>query len=135
MQKKYNNDFPFSQGYGWIPAGRPKLGRSFTDLEKYIKSDHWKPFYNIASDATHSGAKGFNRIGLWDEIQSQVLLTGPTDYGFEDPLQNTIIRLGVINACLLTIDSNFENILEASVLHLIYLKIRKLIGNSIKKNT
>lgn len=131
---QYGKDYKFKGGFEWIPANCLKRGkyrdRTFRALEAHVGMEHWHPYYNLSSDTIHSGAKGFYRVGLWDEAQYDVLLTGRTDHGFEDPIQNTVIMLGIINSKLLYVNTDFESILMLNALHKILNKIKELIMQS-----
>lgn len=126
LTQKYAPDYNYSGGYGWIPQGILK-NRTFESLQEYVGRDNWKPFYNMASDATHAGSKGFFRIGLWDEVQDKLLLTGRTDHGLEDPIQNTIISLGLINSCLLTLKTDYESLIALNTMHLFTEEIKDTV--------
>jgi hypothetical protein len=64
----------------------------------------------------HGGSKGFFRIGLIDRLQNKILLVGPTDYGFADPLQNTAISILHVSCSLLVEEPDFDSILQMQIL-------------------
>lgn len=67
--------------------------------------DHYRHFYKMASDNVHAGSKGtlYHRGIAGDATASeQILPTGPTDYGLEDPGQTTAINLHQLTVSLLT---------------------------------
>ena len=110
---KYNDGF---QGdYGWIPKYLLK-DRNFKALEKLVKLDKLRPFYNFSSNSIHGGAKGFYRLGLMDYSQDKILLAGASNYGLADPLQNTAISLSHVNVCLLNLKPDFETIMLMQVM-------------------
>ena len=112
--KKYDDRF---QGdYGWIPSSLLK-DRHFRPLEKLVKLDKLRPFYNFSSNSVHGGARGFYRLGLMDDSQDKILLAGPSNYGLADPLQNTAISLLHINICLLNLEPDFETIMHLQVMN------------------
>lgn len=131
LLKRYGKEYQFKNGFEWIPPKHLKKGkygdRNFRALEYHVKMGHWHPYFNLASDTVHSGAKGFYRIGLWDQAQGKVLLTGRTDYGFEDPIQNTVIMLGIINSQLLSVFTDFKSVMMLNVLIKLQQKIKMLI--------
>jgi len=108
-------DDKFQKNYGWIPSAILK-DRNFRALEKAVKLDKLRPFYNLACDAHHGGSKGFYRLGLMDDFQKEMFLIGPSNYGLADPLQNTAISLLHITSCLLTLEPDFESIIEKYVM-------------------
>ena len=55
-------------------------------------------------------------MGLTDEYQEKVLLSGPTNYGFADPLQNSSISLLLINSCIMNLIPSFESIVYIKIL-------------------
>lgn len=105
----------FQDDYGWIPISILS-NRNFRALEEYVKLNKLRPFYNLACDAVHGGAKGFYRLGLMEEYQNTVLLVGPSSYGLADPMQNTAISLSHITVCLLNLKSDFENMITMQVI-------------------
>lgn len=112
---KYNDNFAVD--YGWIPSSiLPK--RSFREIEMYVKLNKLHPFYALSSDVIHSSSNGFFSMGLMPEKQPDVLVIGSRDYGLADLLQNAAISLGQINACLLALSPDFENILSMSIINL-----------------
>jgi len=112
--KKY--DDRYQDDYGWIPSSLLK-DRNFKALEKHVKLDKLRPFYNFSSNSVHGGAKGFHRLGLMDYSQDKILLAGASNYGLADPLQNTAISLLHVNVCLLNLESDFETIMHMQVMN------------------
>ncbi len=110
---KYNDNFAVD--YGWIPTSI-LLKRSFREIEAYAKLNKLHPFYALSSDAVHSSS--LFSVGLISGIQPDVLVIGSRDYGLADLLQNAAISLGQINACLLALSPDFENILAMSIINL-----------------
>jgi hypothetical protein len=114
----------FQDEYGWIPSTM-LANRNFRSLEQYVKLNRFRPFYNLSCDAVHSGPKGFYRLGLTDELQNKLLLTGPSIYGLADPIQNTAISIGQISACLLALTKDSENIIAMNVINMFCKEIGK----------
>ena len=113
----YGDDFGrTSRDYNWIPRSILNK-RDFTELEKHVKVSHLHPFYNLSCDSVHGGSKGFYRLSLMDKSQNKILLAGPSIYGLADPLQNTAISILHINVSLLTIEPDFESILQLQVMN------------------
>jgi hypothetical protein len=103
---KYGDNF--GDDYGWIPSSILNP-RNFRTLEKYVKLDKFRHFYNLSCDATHGGAKGFQRFGLMDIYRNKVLLVGASNYGLADPILNTASALYGISICLLNLEPDFES--------------------------
>ncbi len=117
LDQRYGDDFGKTSGdYNWIPRSILN-NRNFTELEKHVKVSHLHPFYNLSCDSIHGGSKGFYRLGLMDKSQNKILLVGPSNYGLADPLQNTAISILHVNVSLLTIDPDFESILQLQVMN------------------
>lgn len=112
--KKYNDRY--QDDYGWIPSFLLK-NRNFKALEKLVKLDKLRPFYNFSSNSVHGGSKGFYRLGLLDYSQDKILLAGASNYGLADPLQNTTISLLHVNICLLNLEPDFETIMLIQVMN------------------
>ena len=73
-----------------------------------------RSFYKMANNSVHSGAKGFIfTLGQYDS--NEVMLAGPSNYGFADPGQNAVFSLFQTTLTL----SEFETYLEESL----YIKI------------
>jgi hypothetical protein len=115
LLKKYGNDFEYRSGFEWIPR-TILANRTFKSLEEHVKLEKFYPFYSWSSDSMHGGAKGLHRIGLIDDYQEQVLAVGATDYGFADPIQNTVISITHVTSNLLLLKPNFEDLLIMQVL-------------------
>jgi D-ribose pyranose/furanose isomerase RbsD len=118
--KKYSDKF--KEEYGWIPSSII-LKRDFRNLEKHIKFDKLQPFYNLACDSTHGGAKGFYRLGLMNGFQDKMLLVGPSNYGLSIPMQTTAISLSLISICLLNLEPDFESIISMQIMNMYVEKI------------
>ena len=80
----------FSGGYGWAAdAVRAKIpghkgGINFNHLEQAADQGHMRSFYRFASHSIHPTSKGLHyEIGLIR--QSEVLLSGPSNYGLAEP--------------------------------------------------
>lgn len=88
----------FRSDYGWAAqttTDEPKFDR----LEASITSDHWRPYYRLASHNVHAGSKGILfKLGL--APGTDLLLTGPSNVGLADPGQNTVLTLNQISAAL-----------------------------------
>ena len=112
--QKYNDSF--QKDYGWIPSSILSK-RDFRALEKHVKLDKLRPFYNLACDSVHGDAKGFYRLGLIDDYQDKILLVGASDYGLADPMQNTAISLLHITICLLSLNADFKSIIQMQVMN------------------
>ncbi|MDO6389323.1 DUF5677 domain-containing protein [Pontibacter sp. BT731] len=115
MIHKYGKDF--KEDYGWaahIIKGKP----NFSEIEKKVNLNHLRPYYKLANNMVHSGAKSIKfKLGLIDkELMDQVLLTGPTNYGLALPGQNTVISLHQTTVNLLTHAPTFDRLVSLKVM-------------------
>jgi hypothetical protein len=113
VKNLYGKDF--NDDYGWIPKSILK-NRNFRSLENHVKLDILRPSYRMASNAVHSGAKGFWRLGLSEDLQESLLLTGPSVYGLADPLQNSVMSLLHITLSVLNLSPDFNSVLNMKVM-------------------
>lgn len=117
LDQRYGDNFGNTSGnYNWIPRSILR-NRTFTELENHVKVSHLHPFYNLSCDSIHGGSKGFYRLGLMDKSQNKILLAGASNYGLADPLQNTAISILHVNVSLLTIEPDFESILQLQIMN------------------
>jgi hypothetical protein len=85
-------------------------------LEKHVKLDKYRHFYNLSSDATHGGAKGFHRLGVMDIYQKKVLHVGASNYGLADPIIHTADSLFGVSICLLNLEPDFMSIIQLHIM-------------------
>ncbi len=105
----------FQDDYGWIPkATLPN--RNFRELEKHVKLDRLRPFYNLSCNAVHGSSKGFYRLGLSENLQDELLLVGPSIYGLADPIQNVSISLRHVSVCLLSMETGLGSIVQMQIM-------------------
>ena len=112
----YGKGFKYRNGFEWIPESILS-NRNFRALEEHVKVDKLHPFYNLSCNSVHGGARGFYRLGLMDNFQDKILLTGPSNYGHADPIQNTTISLIHISTSLLTLEPDFDSLLKVHILN------------------
>jgi len=114
---RFGKEFEYRTGYEWVlPAtiGKTKGTVSFREIEDRVKFSKWHPFYNLSSNAIHSGPRGFFRLGLIH--QNEMLLAGASNFGLADPLQNTAISLSQVSVFLLTVEPSLEDLLKAEAI-------------------
>lgn len=106
----------FKTSYGWAAPDLDEdpSRRAVVDavgLEKY------RPYYAFASDSVHGGSKGTQyRLGLTDETQGEMMLSGPSNIGFTDPAQYTVLMLAEVTDSLFELDRSITWVLVSSVL-------------------
>lgn len=106
LVEEYGNAFKTS--YGWAaedldedPSRRAVVNA--VDLERY------RPYYAFASDTVHGGSKGAQfRLGSASSSNEQRLLAGPSNYGFTDPAQYTVLMLKEVTEAILSLEDDFH---------------------------
>jgi Family of unknown function (DUF5677) len=125
MIEKYGKDFKYKDGWEWIPYAIVK-DRTLQGLAKYVKVDHFMPYYDLSSNEIHGGPKGFHHMGLPKHLRNRTLLTGPSIFGMADSLHSTAISLQRATIYLIKQKATASNIIEMKVI----MKIVDKIGQS-----
>lgn len=107
----------FTKGdYDWIPRSII-AGPNFRELEKHIRMDRYRPYYNMSSTAVHGGSKALlHSLALMKHKRNKLLLVGPSNYGLADPIQTTSRSLMFSTMSLLTLKPDLEDSIALSVL-------------------
>ena len=113
---KYGREFKYRTGYDWVPRNILP-NPTFRALEEHVRLERLHPFYNLSCNAVHGGPRGFYRLGLMDNRQHELHLVGPSNYGLADPIQNAAISLMHATICLLSIESDFESIMQMHIMN------------------
>lgn len=111
MRKRYGSDFVKKTNYpfGWVPRSVLKT-RSLKEIEKSVKLEVLRPFYDMAGYNVYGGPKGLMfKPGMMKKGKGVVVPVGPSNYGLADPGKSAAISLGQITACLLLADPSFKN--------------------------
>jgi hypothetical protein len=112
MRRLYGPDFvkKANYPYGWIPRTVLKT-RSLRGIEKSVKLDMLRPYYDIASYNVYGGPKRFMfKPGIRKKGKKGVILVGPSNYGLADPGKSAAISLGQVTACLLLAGSTIKKL-------------------------
>lgn len=113
LSNKYGKEFLGS--YGWAARKLNVKKPSFYTLEAAVGIDHLRPYYRMASHNIHANPKGINfRLGLSDD--TEMFLSGPSNFGLFEPGQGIAITLGHINVCLLHGRLNMDSLVYSKVL-------------------
>ena len=119
----------YRNNYGWASSVLKIDNPHFSDIEKNSELDHLRLYYKLASHNIHANPKGiFFRLGLLGNDQD-ILLAGPSNFGFTDPAQGTVISLGFITITLIMTKPTIDN----AVLSNILLKFESEIGDEFLK--
>ena len=130
--KKYGENYYNS--YGWAANVLSENKLTFKGIEKWVGLDYLRPYYRLACNNIHSGAKGnFYNLGLIENNES-VLLCGSSNYGLADAGQNTAISLQQICTVLLMQRTEYEHLVFAKVMEILtheiceaFVKVQKQI--------
>lgn len=116
----------FTESYGWTMKRLPRGKRNIREIEKLVEKDYLRFIYAWSSENVHSGILGIKtRLGLRKD-ESTSLLTGPSDYGFLDPVQFTSYSLTEMSVVLLR--------MEQSIMHELLEELVYLLQNEIVKS-
>jgi hypothetical protein len=87
----------------------PRCRASIARLEEAVELDHWRPYYRMASLATHATARSTEwTLGGPDDERTKMV--GPSDGGIADPGQGLAISLLQVIVTLLTHRVNLERL-------------------------
>lgn len=118
---KYGRNY--SKKYGWAANVLSDNNPTFRKIEEWVGLDYFRPYYKLACNNIHSGAKGnFYNLGLI-ENDGNVLLCGSSNYGLADAGQNTAISLQQICTVILIQRTEYE--------HLVFAKVMELLSHEI----
>jgi len=106
----------YKNNYGWASSALNKDNPVFLDIEENSGLDHLRPYYKLASHNVHANPKGIMfKMGLLRNTQN-ILLTGPSNFGFTDPAQGAAISLGNVTITLLTTKPTIDNLVVSNIL-------------------
>jgi hypothetical protein len=113
--RKYSNQI--KEQYGWVSVASGPTINNFRELEKHYGPEHLRPYYRLSSYSIHTNIKtlitGEENKAISD---SQILLIGPSDQGFEDALQLSALTTAYSTVTFLTTYPNLENLSAASAI-------------------
>lgn len=106
--------------FGWAcPAFKDKSERwnpNFMDLEEYVGLDHWRPRYKWASQHTHAGSRDLGALLGMSEATTPMILVGPSNSGFVDPLQMTALHISNLTVTLILTRENIDTLVMSKSL-------------------
>ena len=102
--------------YDWAKPAIGKRRITFREIEKNVGMEHWRPRYRWASQHTHGGHRPPDRMLGVVESVSPVLLVGPSNSGFTDPLQMAAISLTQMATAFLLHKPNLDRIVYLDVM-------------------
>jgi len=125
MIEKHGKDFRYKAGWEWIPYEIVN-NRTLQGLAKYVKVDHFIPYYDLSSNEIHGSPKGFYHMGLPKHRRKHILLTGPNIFGMADSIHSTAISLQRATTYLIKQKVTASNIIEMKII----MKIVDEIGQN-----
>jgi hypothetical protein len=118
LKKTYGADYTKKSNYpyGWIPRTVMKT-RSLKELERSVKLDVFRPYYDLAGYNVLSGQNGLIfTLGIMKSKKKRLIMpVGPTNYGLGEPGKSSAISLGQITSSLLLTENGIKKqvIIEA----------------------
>lgn len=114
----------FAKEYGWASDAIGNPNPRFSDIEKDVGLEKFRPYYKMASQNVHANPKGITfKLGLPKD--SNALLAGPSEMGLADPGHGTAISLLQITVTLLALRPNIDYLATSAVL----TKFQRRIGD------
>ena len=103
--------------YGWVPRDVLKQ-RSLRQIEKSVKLDILRPYYDLAGYNLYGGPEGvmFKPRIAKKTNKNLGLPVGPSNYGLADPGKIAAISLGQVTACLLLHESTVKRLIVVEAL-------------------
>jgi hypothetical protein len=138
--KKYGKEF--SEDYGWAVSVIGKKRPNFFDIESKTELSILRPYYKFSSTNVHAGPKSIGfKLGL-SLTNEDILLAGPSNEGFIDPVQCTSLSLIQSTCALISALPSLDRRLFENVLWLWHEEIkselivaeRKLIRSGRQKS-
>ena len=121
LKAKYGK--AFAESFGWAASGLKGRSPDFANIEAAVQLEHFRPYFRLASNTVHVGPKGaYFRLGVLD---SDVLLTGPSNVGLQEAARLTALSIAQITSCLLSLRMNLDSGVWTGVLLDLSSKIEK----------
>jgi len=117
---KYGQEFKKTNA--WASPFLPN-NANISEIEKDVSLDHMRPYYKLASQNIHSGAKGLKAEFGISETSEDILLVGQSNSGMVVPAHATAISISQLTTALLSVDSTVDNV--------IMMKIIKAISDNV----
>jgi hypothetical protein len=99
----------FLEDYGWAAGFLNGQKPNFANVESMVNLDKLRPYFRLASNTVHAGAKGtFFRLGIIGE--SDMILAGASNAGLEEAGRLLAHSLSQITAVLLMLHPNTDGL-------------------------
>lgn len=102
--------------WDWASPAIEKEKPNFSDLEKAVGLDHWRPRYKWASQHVHSGHRPSDKLLGACEAKQPLMLVGRSNSDFTDPLHMTAISLMQITTTVLLKNPNIDRVVYSKIL-------------------
>lgn len=120
LERKYGK--PFLNDYGWAADTLKNPNPTFASVEAAVDLDRLRPYFKLASNTVHAGAKGtFFRLGALDD--QDCILAGASNVGLQEAGRLTALSLAQITTVLLLIHPNTDSIIWSRVVSEISSKV------------
>jgi hypothetical protein len=125
----------FENFYGWAKCTVNDKDYSFKDMEKEVGLDHLRPYYRMANNSVHSGPKGtLFQLGRFEKSEySDMMLSGPSNYGLADPAQKTALSLFQVTTVLVNLNPTPERVLTLKAAEKFLNKIQTEFASTQKR--
>lgn len=113
LERKYGK--PFLNDYGWAADTLSNPNPTFASIEAAVDLDRLRPYFKLASNTVHAGAKGtFFRLGVLGDQDG--ILAGASNVGLQEAGRLAALSLAQITTVLLLIHPNTDSIIWSRVL-------------------
>jgi len=113
LERKYGK--PFLHDYGWAADTLKNPNPTFASIEAAVDLDRLRPYFKLASNTVHAGAKGtFFRLGVLGDQDG--ILAGASNVGLQEAGRLAALSLAQITTALLLIHPNTDSIIWSRVL-------------------
>jgi hypothetical protein len=114
LKLKHGKDF--GHEYGWAASALNIPSPNFTQIEKAVSLERYRPYYKLASGTIHAGPKGaFWKLGHIAEAPPG-LLAGPSNAGLEEAGRLTAHSLGLIGVTAAIVTASIDATVWARVI-------------------
>ncbi len=111
----------FNKSYGWAAMALDRDRVTFADIEKDVQLDHFRPYYQMASDGVHANSKGlFVDVGhpYLDLVDYRpAIFAGASNAGLADPGQSALNSLNQCTTTFFTLKNDLETMMKLQALH------------------
>ncbi|WP_157085047.1 DUF5677 domain-containing protein [Hydrogenophaga palleronii] len=122
LERKYGK--PFLNDYGWAADTLNNPNPSFASIEAAVDFSRLRPYFKLASNSVHAGAKGtFFRLGILGD--QNCILVGASNVGLQEAGRLAALSLTQITMVLLLIHPNTDSIIWSRVLGELSLKVEQ----------